>query len=65
MALTGLRADASARSLTHPARTSDLLGAWSLRGLRLGQDVFDVHVGADGSVTVDLPAGSPIDVRVT
>ena len=65
VSLSGLRADAANRTLTHPARTSDLLGAWSLRGLRLGADVFDVHVAADGTVTVELPAGSPIDVQVT
>ena len=61
VALTGLRADASAKSLTHPARTSDLLGAWSLRGLRLGEESFDVHVSADGSIAVELRDGSPID----
>lgn len=65
VALSGLRADAATRTLTHPARTSDLLGAWSLRGLRLGEDVFDVQVAADGTVTVELPAGSPIAVQVT
>ncbi len=65
VALTGVRADASTGTLTHPARTSELLGAWSLHGLRLGEHTFDVHVAADGAVTVELPAGSPIDVQVT
>ena len=65
VALTGLRADAARGTLTHPARTSGLLGAWSLRGLRLGEHRFDVHVSADGAVTVSLPAGSPGEVQVT
>ena len=65
VALTGLRPDPVARTLTHPARTSDLLGAWSLHGLRLGDDRFDVHVAADGTVSVGVPDGSPIDVHVT
>lgn len=65
VALTGVRADAPGRTLTHPARTTDLLGAWSLCGLRLGAETFDVHVSADGTVTVELPPGSPLDVKVT
>jgi glycogen debranching enzyme len=65
VALTGLRPDPVARTLTHPARTSDLLGAWSLHGLRLGEDRFDVHVAADGAIRVGLPDRSPIDVHVT
>jgi hypothetical protein len=65
VALTGVRADAVRGVLTHPARTTGLLGAWSLRGLRLGEGTFDVHVAGDGSVRVELPAGSPVEVQVT
>ena len=65
VALTGLRPDPVARTLTHPGRTSDLLGAWSLRGLRLGEDRFDVLVAADGAIGIGLPDESRITVHVT
>lgn len=63
LALSGLRADPATRTLTHPARTTARLGAWSLRGLRLGTESFDVAVGPDGRVSVTLPPGSPLTVR--
>lgn len=64
VALTGLRADAASSTLTHPAHTSGRLGAWSLRGLRLGGHAFDVGVEPDGRVVVTLPPGSPLRVEV-
>lgn len=63
LALSGLRADPATLTLTHPARTTGRLGAWSLRGLRLGTEPFDVAVDPDGRVTVTLPPGSPLTVR--
>jgi hypothetical protein len=64
VALAGLRVDATERVVTHPARTSGRLGAWTISGLRLGEDTFDVGVGSDGRVVVTLPPGSPIRVVV-
>lgn len=64
VALAGLRVDATERVVTHPARTSGRLGAWTIRGLRLGEHAFDVGVGSDGRVVVTLPPGSPIRVAV-
>lgn len=64
LALSGLRADPATATLAHPARTTGRLGAWSLRGLRLGRHAFDVAVGPDGRVSVTVPPGSPLRVRV-
>ena len=64
VALTGLRPDAASGTLAHPSYTSGSLGAWSLRGLRLGEHPFDVAVGSDGRVVVTLPPGSPLRVEV-
>ncbi|CAM3613327.1 glycogen debranching N-terminal domain-containing protein [Nocardioides zeicaulis] len=64
VALGGLRADAATRTLTHPVRTTGRLGAWTLRGLRLGTASFDLSVDPDGRVSVALPPGSPLTVRV-
>ena len=51
-AVTGLQPleDAPPRC---PERTSARLGAFTLRGLRLGDSTFRVRVAADGTVTVD------------
>lgn len=65
VALTGLRADAASATLRHPSHTSGRLGAWSLRGLRLGENAFDVGVEPDGRVVVTLPPGSPLRVEVS
>ncbi|NYE37335.1 glycogen debranching enzyme [Nocardioides cavernae] len=64
VALAGLRADAASATLRHPPHTSARLGAWSLRGLRLGEHPFDVAVEPDGRVVVTLPPGSPLRVEV-
>ena len=62
VAITGLRVDVPAGTVTHPARTSTLLGAFSLRGLRVGAEGLDVHVAADGEVRVELEPGSALTV---
>jgi glycogen debranching enzyme len=64
VALTGVRVDPRTSTLTHPVRTTGLLGGWTLRGLRMGGHSFDVEVDADGTVVVVLPPGSPARVRV-
>ena len=65
VAVTGVTADATAATVSHPATTSTRLGAFTLRGLRVGEHTFDVHVAADGAVDVTLPPGSPLQVRPT
>ena len=57
VAVTGLVVDAAAGVVTHPARTTSILGAFSLRGLKVGEERLDVHVAADGTVQVDLEPG--------
>ncbi|WP_175539658.1 glycogen debranching N-terminal domain-containing protein [Nocardioides exalbidus] len=64
VALTGVRPDARSLVLRHPARTTGRLGAWTLRGLRLGGQSFDVAVASDGRVSVTLPPGSTLRVEV-
>ncbi|WP_165355023.1 glycogen debranching N-terminal domain-containing protein [Nocardioides oleivorans] len=64
VALGGIRPDPGALVLRHPVRTTGRLGAWTLRGLRLGGHAFDVAVGVDGRVSVTLPPGSPLRVEV-
>jgi glycogen debranching enzyme len=65
VALTGVSVDASTATISHPRRTSTVLGGFSLRGLRVGAHPFDVHVDREGAVSVDLPAGAPLEVHVT
>ncbi|WP_374458288.1 glycogen debranching N-terminal domain-containing protein [Nocardioides sp.] len=62
VALSGLRPDPASGTLSHPGRTTGRLGAWSLRGLRLGGHPFGVAVDPDGRVSVTLPPGSPLRV---
>ncbi len=57
--------DAPAGVVTHPVRTSTTLGAFSLRGLRVGAERLDVHVGADGTVRVEPEPGSRLAVADT
>lgn len=64
VAVTGIVADATTGRIEHPARTSRALGAFTLRGLRVGRETFDVHVGHDGAVRVELAAGSILTVHV-
>lgn len=63
VALSGLRTDPATRTLSHPARTTGALGGWTLRGLRLGPDAFDLSVDPDGRVGITLPPGSPLVVE--
>ncbi|HEU4811400.1 MAG TPA: glycogen debranching N-terminal domain-containing protein [Nocardioides sp.] len=56
LALTGVRVDAARRLVTHPARTTTRLGAFSLRGLRLAGSDLSIHVAADGAVRVETGA---------
>jgi len=63
VAVAGVVVDASTQTVGHPASTSPLLGAFTLRGLRVGDHPFDVTVSGDGAVDVRLPAGSPLRVR--
>jgi glycogen debranching enzyme len=53
IAVSGVRFDAAAGVVRHPERTSTALGAFTLRGLRAGDERLDVHVDRDGLVTVD------------
>ena len=64
VAATGVRVDAPGRTVTHPARTSTVLGAFTLHGLRVGEVPMSIEVAADGAVTVDVPEGSGLTVRV-
>ncbi|MBS2939174.1 amylo-alpha-16-glucosidase [Nocardioides sp. J2M5] len=64
VALGGVRTDPATRTLSHPARTTGALGGWTLRGLRLGPDAFDLSVDPDGRVSITLPPGSPLVVEV-
>ena len=57
--------DAAAGVVAHPARTTTILGAFSLRGLKIGEERLDVHVAADGTVEVDLEPGSRLARVVT
>ena len=50
VAVTGVVVDAAAGVVAHPVRTSTALGAFSLRGLKVGEERLDVHVDADGAV---------------
>jgi glycogen debranching enzyme len=63
VALTGVVADASAGLVTHPERTSARLGEFTVRGLRVGEESFDVHVAADGTVRVHPEPGSSLRVH--
>lgn len=62
-AVAGVRVDLQAGEVTHPSRTTTELGWFSLRGLRAGGESFDVHVGRDGVVRVDLARGSRLVAR--
>lgn len=63
VAVTGVRVDAATATVSVPERTGTGLGAFRLRGLRLGTSTFDVGVADDGAVSVELPPGSPLSVR--
>lgn len=63
VAVTGIRVDAPGRTLSHPERTSTVLGAYSVHGLRVGASELSVHVAVDGTVRVDLTPGSTLTVR--
>ncbi|NYD40833.1 glycogen debranching N-terminal domain-containing protein [Nocardioides panaciterrulae] len=65
VAVAGVSADAATGTIQHPRRTSTALGAFSVRGLRVGDRPFDVHVDREGNVRLDLPADSDLEVRVT
>ena len=63
VAATGVRVDAPARTVTHPRRVSDRLGAFRLDGLRAGDRRFTVEVDADGLVAVSGLDGFTVTVR--
>jgi glycogen debranching enzyme len=63
VAVSGVTADAAAGVVRHPGRTSTALGAFTLRGLQVGDQRFDVRVDADGRVDVDV-AGTTLRVEV-
>jgi glycogen debranching enzyme len=54
VAVSGVRLDAAAGVVRHPVRTSPALGAFTLRGLRAGEERLDVHVDHDGLVRVEV-----------
>ncbi len=64
VAVTGIAVHSHARRISHPATTSNRLGPFRVDGLRVGRTLFSASVGADGAVTVDLPAGSDLEVVV-
>jgi glycogen debranching enzyme len=64
VAVTGVSVDVAAGEVVHPARTTSALGAFSLRGLRAGDQPFDVHVLDDGTVRVEPGPGTTLAVRV-
>lgn len=64
VAVTGIDVDAHAGRIAHPAAVSTRLGPFRLDGLRVGRTPFSVSVAADGTVTVDLPGGSDLEVVV-
>ena len=50
----------------HPPRPHQHpLGAFSLRGLKVGEEPLDVHVDADGTVRVELAPGSRLSVHTS
>ncbi len=62
VAVTGIRVDAARGILSHPARTVTSLGAFRLRGLRVGREFFEVSVDEFGEVHVELAPGSALVV---
>ncbi|MBA3990107.1 MAG: amylo-alpha-1,6-glucosidase [Propionibacteriales bacterium] len=64
VAVTGIDVDAPAGRIAHPAAVSTRLGPFRIDGLRVGRTPFSVSVAADGTVTVDLPGGSDLEVVV-
>jgi len=64
VAATGVRVDAAAGTVSHPARTSTALGAYTVTGLRVGVVPLEVQVAADGAVTVVVPEGVGLTVQV-
>lgn len=64
VAVTGIDVDAHAGRIAHPAAVSTRLGPFRIDGLRVGRTPFSVSVAADGTVTVDLPGGSDLEVAV-
>jgi glycogen debranching enzyme len=63
VAVTGVRVDAPARTVSHPRRVSGRLGAFRLEGLRAGESTFAVEVAADGAVAVSGLDGYTVSVR--
>ena len=63
VAVSGLSVDAASGTVTHPARTSTALGAYSVHGLRMGAEELAVHVAEDGTVRVEVDRGSALTVR--
>lgn len=55
VAVSGLRAEGG--RLAHPERTSDVLGGFALRGLRVAGRRLDVHVDRAGAVSVEVGDG--------
>jgi len=62
--VTGIDVDGHAGRIAHPAAVSTRLGPFRIDGLRVGRTPFSVSVAADGTVTVDLPGGSDLEVVV-
>jgi hypothetical protein len=54
VAVSGVRPDLEAGVVRHPRRTSSVLGAFTLRGLRVGTEQLEVHVDHDGLVRVEV-----------
>jgi glycogen debranching enzyme len=52
VAVTGLEVDVPAGRVTHPARVSTRLGAFTLQGIRAGDETLTVRVGPDGTVEI-------------
>jgi glycogen debranching enzyme len=63
VAVAGVSVDAAAREVVHPVRTTAALGSYSVRGLRVGDQPFDVHVLDDGTVRVEPGSGTTLTVR--
>jgi glycogen debranching enzyme len=64
VAVSGVRPDPVAGVVRHPVRTSTALGAFTLRGLRVGTERLDVHVGHDGLVRVEVTGATLTAVAV-
>ncbi|MCW2844308.1 MAG: Amylo-alpha6-glucosidase, partial [Nocardioides sp.] len=64
VALTGIRVDVPAGTVTHPARTTTSLGAFTVTGLRVGEHEMAVHVAQDGTVRVDVDDAAGLTVAV-